>query len=431
MTEIADGAVRKPGGLLWHRNFRLLWFGESISSVGNAMAGVGMPLLAVAVLHASTFAVSALSAAEYLPWLLIGLPAGAWIDRLPARSVMIACDLAAALLFASLPVAAWAGVLGIGQLLVVALLTGAASVFFSTAYVVYLPELVSEADLMEGNAKLQGSQSVASISGSGLAGLAAEAVGVASALMFNAGSFLVSAGCLLAVRPAQLRPRRPPRATTIRADIAAGLRFIWTDPLLRRLSIFPAVANMAYGGVLALAVLFLVRVAHFSPAAVGLLMAVSGIGGVAGALVARRIAQRLGTARALLATVLASGLAGLLIPLTASGPRAVFFVAGSGLVSGSITAANIVLVSFRQTYTPRAMLGRSTATQRFLTFGTSPLGALLAGALGTALGVRPALWILLAIFAGSGTLLLCRPFLASRDLPAAPEIEPAAGPSAL
>jgi len=423
MAEKVDTAGkqhRRLGGLLWHRNFRLLWFGESISSVGDAMASIGMPLLAVAVLHASTFAVSALSAASYLPWLLIALPAGAWVDRLPSRGVMIVCDLAAAVLFASLPVAAWAGVLTIGQVLAVALLAGAASVFFSTAYVVYLPEIVSEADLMEGNAKLQGSQSVASISGSSLAGLAAEAVGVASALMFNAGSFLVSAGCLLAVRPAQPRPKRPPRSTTIMADIAAGLRFIWSDRLLRRLSIFPAVANLAYGGALALVVLFLVRVQHFSPAVVGPLMAVSGIGGVAGALLARRVGQLLGTARALLASVLVSGLSGLLIPLTATGLRAIFFVAGSGLVSASITAANITLVSFRQTYTPKPMLGRSTASQRFLTYGTAPLGALLAGALGTTLGVRPALWVLLAIFALSGTLLLCRPILAGRDLPSGP-----------
>jgi hypothetical protein len=128
----------------------------------------------------------------------------------------------------------------------------------------------------------------------------------------------------------------------------------------------------------------------------------------------------LGTAPALLASVLVSGLSGLLIPLTATGPRTTFFVIGSGLVSASITAANIILVSFRQTYTPKPMLGRSTATQRFLTYGTAPLGALLAGALGTTLGVRSALWVLLAIFAVSGTLLLCQPILAGADLPSGP-----------
>jgi MFS family permease len=432
MAVVEDPAARparRPGGLLWQRNFRLLWFGETISAVGSSMAAVGVPVLAVAVLHASTFAVSALTAAAYLPWLVIGLPAGAWVDRLPPRRLMIACDLASAAAYASLPVAAWAGVLTIGQVLIVALVSGVASVFFGTAYQVYLPVLVESHDLMEGNAKLQGSQSVAAISGRGVAGLAAEAVGAAAALLFNAFSFLVSAVCLLSIQAEAPAHEHARRTTSMRADIAEGLRFLWRDPLLRSLAIFPAVANLAYGGVLAIAVVFLIRVAHFDAAAVGLLTAAGSAGGVLGALVARRVAKRVGTARALLLSVLASGLSGLLIPLTAAGPRAAFYVAGSGIVTASITGANVIIVSFRQTYTPPGMLGRTTASQRFLTYGTAPLGALLAGGLGTALNVRAALWILLVIFALSGTLLLTRPMLADRNLPAAPPPPAATDPA--
>jgi len=416
----AASATRRLGGLLWQRNFRLLWTGETISGIGSSMAAVGVPLLAVVVLHASTFAVSALTAAEFLPWLIIGLPVGAWVDRLPARTLMIVCDIIAAVLYGSLPLAAWAGVLTVGQVLAVALLAGAADVFFSTAYMVYLPVLVQAEELMEGNAKLQGSQSVASISGRGLAGLAAEAVGEATALLFNAGSFLVSAGCLLSIRTWEPPRERASRGTTVRADIAEGLRFIWRDPLLRCLAIFPAVANLAYGGVLAVAVVFLVRVAHFDAAGVGLLTAAGSAGGLLGALVARPVAQRVGTARALLLFVLVSGLSGLLIPLTATGPRAAFYVAGTGIVTAGITAANVILISFRQAYCPPGMLGRATASQRFLIYGTAPLGALLAGLLGTVLGVRTALWVLLAVFALSGTLLLTPSILTSKNLPTAP-----------
>src|ERR1700691_3206707 len=121
---------RRIGGLLRQRDFALLWSGETVSSAGSAMAAVGVPLLAVVVLRAGTFAVSALTAVAYLPWLLIGLPAGAWVDRLPARPVLIVTDLVSAVLYASLPVAAWAHVLTIGQVLVVELLVGAADVFF-------------------------------------------------------------------------------------------------------------------------------------------------------------------------------------------------------------------------------------------------------------------------------------------------------------
>jgi predicted MFS family arabinose efflux permease len=414
---------RRIGGLLWQRDFALLWSGETVSSAGSAMAAVGVPLLAVVVLRAGTFAVSALTAVAYLPWLLVGLPAGAWVDRLPARPVLIITDLVSAVLYASLPVAAWAHVLTIGQVLVVELLAGAADVFFTTAYVVYLPALVPAADLLEGNTKLSASQSVASISGRGLAGLAARAVGVAASLLFNAGSFLVSAICLAASHPTQ-RPGDPGQArpaTTLRADIAEGLAFLWRDRLLRTLAIWPAVANLAYGGVLALSVLFLVRVAHIGTAEVGLLLTAGSIGGQVGALVARRIADRVGTARTLLLGVVAGGLAGLLIPLTAGGPRAAFFVAGSGIVTAAITSNSIVMVSFRQIYTPAEMLGRTTASQRFLTFGVAPIGALLAGALGTALGIRSALWVMVVIFALSGTLLLTRPILEARDLPASPQ----------
>ena len=170
-------ASHRFGGVLWQRNFRLLWNGESISAIGNAMAVVGVPLLAVTVLHASTFAVAALTAAAYLPWLAIGLPVGAWVDRLPRLPLMIVCDVISALLYASLPVAAWLHVLTIGQVIAVALLAGAVNVFFATAYQVYLPSLVTAADLIEGNAKLQGSAEVALICGRGAAGLAAQAVG--------------------------------------------------------------------------------------------------------------------------------------------------------------------------------------------------------------------------------------------------------------
>jgi predicted MFS family arabinose efflux permease len=411
------GSSRLAGGLLRNRNFRLLWFGETINSLGGAMAGVGVPLLAVEYLHASTLAVSALTAAEYLPWLIVGLPAGAWVDRLPPRLLMITCDLASAVLFVSLPVAAWLHLLTVAQVLVVALLAGAAEVFFATSYTVYLPVLVPKDDLLEGNTKLSASQSVASISGSGVAGLVAQAIGDASALLFNAGSFLVSAVCLFVIKAPASSRTGPKRTSTIRADIAEGLRFIWRDPLLRVLAIFPTVSNFAYGGVLAISVVFLIRVVRIDQAEVGFLLAVGGVGGVVGPLIARRVAIRAGTARTLLLLVLASGLAGLLIPLTALGPRTAFYVVGSGIVVAAISGSSVIMVSFRQVYCPPEILGRATAGQRFLTFGIAPFGALAAGALGTEIGVRAALWIMLVLFALSGTLLLTRQILGNRDLP--------------
>jgi len=396
--------ARRPGGLLWQRNFLLLWTGETISQTGSAMAVVGVPLLAVEVLHASTFAVSALTAAAYLPWLVIGLPAGAWVDRLPPRPLMIACDVVSALLFASLPVAAWLGVLTTGQVLAVALLAGAANVFFGTAYQVYLPALVAADDLMEANAKLQGSLSVALLGGRSLAGLAAQALGDATALLCNAASFLVSAVCLLSIRGAARKTGQPMRGSTVRAEILAGARFIARDEVLRALTGYVAAANLAFSGGNALFVVFLVRVAGFKAAEVGLLMAATGAGGIAGALI--------------LSTAGTSPFA-LLIPLAGQGPRVACYVIGSFVVGVGITPCNIILSSFRQLYVPAAMLGRITASQRFLLFGTIPVGALIAGALGTALGVRGALWVMLAAYALSPAMLLGRAVRRHRDLPTA------------
>jgi MFS family permease len=422
------GGKRRPGGLLWQRSFRLLWFGETISQLGNAMAIVGVPLVAVIVLHASVVVVGVLAAAGWLPWLVIGLPAGAWVDRWPARRVMIACDLVSAVLYASVPCAAWAGALTIWLVVVVQLAGGAASVLFMTAYQVYLPSLVASPDLIEGNTKMQGSASAAAFAGPGLAGVAAQLAGAVTALLGNAVSFLVSAACLVAARPAGsgsgsglARPAHRDRAaTTLRREIADGLVLVLRDPFLRQLSTFWAAANLALTGYAALLVVFLVRVIGLAPGSVGLLTAIPGAGGIIGALLTGRITSRYGSARGLLLSTWCAVPFGLLIPLTGPGWRLGFYVVGALAAYTGIAVGNVIIAAFRQSYSPPGMCGRVTATMRFLIFGTSPVGALLGGALGSLLGVRAALWILLAAATASGTLLATRALLGRRDLPAGP-----------
>jgi hypothetical protein len=417
----ATRAARRAAGLLRQRNFRLLWTGETISSGGDAMAVVGMPLLAVTVLHASTVAVAAITASAYLPWLIIGLPAGAWVDRLPCRRLMITCDIVSFSVYASLPVSAWAGELTIAQVLAAALAAGSVSVLFTTAYRVLLPSLVAQEELIEGNAKLQGSAAAAAIGGRAASGIAAEALGAATALLFNAASFAVSAACLLAIRPAASPPPRAAGpATTLRAEIAEGTRFIRHDPYLRPLTLYGCAANLAYSGSTALVVLLLVRVIGLGPAAAGLLLAVSGAGGIGGALAARRLAGRAGSARALLLCAAVGGLAGLLIPLAGPGPRAAFFAAGATTVAAAIAVSNIIIGSFRQAYCPPALLGRVTATMSLLVRAGIPAGALAAGAIAAALGVRGALWVLMTCFALSAALLATPAVRSARDLPRQP-----------
>jgi predicted MFS family arabinose efflux permease len=413
---------RPAGGLLRHRNFRLFWIGETVNQFGSAMATVVVPLLAIVVLHATTFEVSLLTAGVFLPWLVIGLPAGAWVDRLPCRPVMIICDLVSAVLYASVPCAAWLGVLTFGQLAAVVLLGGAANVLFMTAYQVNLTSLVTTDQLSEGNAKLQGSSSAAVLAGPGLAGVAARALGAAPALLVNAASFLVSAACLLRIRttePTRAERSSAPR-TRLRAEISAGIKIVARDPYLRPMTIFGGLANFALDAYAALVVVFLVRVVRVSEAEVGLLMAVPGLGGVLGALIARRVAGRYGSSRVLLVSTFGALPFVLLIPLTEAGPRVAFFVIGVlGAVIG-IGVSNVIMATFRQAYSPPGMIGRVTATMRFLVLGTGPLGALAGGVLGTWLGVRAAMWIAVSVVAVSGAPLLSRDLLGRRDLPAEP-----------
>jgi len=414
---------------LRQRAFRLLWIGETVSQVGNAMAIVGVPLVAVVALHASTFVVGLLTAAGWLPWLLIGLPAGAWVDRLPVRQVMIAADLLAAGLYASVPLAAWAGVLTVGWLVGVQFAAGAASVVFMTGYQVYLPSVVDAADLVEANTKMQGSASAAAFAGPGLAGLVAQAIGAATALAGNAVSFLVSAGCLLAARPGAPRtPGERPARRTLGREIADGVRALVSDPYLRPMTIFWAFANFALTGYTALLVVFLVRDVGLAAGWVGALSAVPGIGGVLGALFTRRLTARLGTARSLLLSTWLGLPAALLIPLTGPGPRLLCYVVGALVAYTGMGVGNIVIAAFRQGHSPPGMCGRITATQRFFIFATSPVGALAAGGLGAWLGVRPALWIMLSLAAASGSLLCTPALIKLRDLPG--QAQPAtAGPS--
>jgi MFS family permease len=190
------------GGLLGrHRDFRLLWSGETVSLTGSAISTVvELPLVAVEQLGAGPFAVGGITAAVWLPWLLVGLPAGVWIDRVTRRPVMLGADVVSMLAFASVPVAAWLGVLSLVQMVVVALVSGAARVGFETAYEAYLPSLLDPADLSEGNATLQTSSASSLVVDPSIAGGLAAAVGAVLGLLVDAATFVISAVCLLLIR---------------------------------------------------------------------------------------------------------------------------------------------------------------------------------------------------------------------------------------
>lgn len=403
-------------GLLRQRDFRLLWLGQTTSRFGSNISAVALPLVAVLTLHAGAFTVGLLAAAAWLPWLVLGLPAGAWADRLALRPLMVACDLVSAVLFASVPVAAWAGVLTLAQLLAVALLAGSASVLFTTAYRVYLPAVVPVDRLGAGNALLRGSESAAQIAGRGLGGVLTQALGAVTGLLADAATFLVSLCCLLRIRAGQ--PRRT-GARSLRTEIGAGVRFTLADPYLRSFALFACCTNLGLTGFQALQVLFLVGDLHAGPAAVGVVVASSGVGGMAGAAVATRITRRSGTAGGLLWCLLPTLPCLGLFPAAFPGAGLAFAVAGNGIPAAGVVAANVIIGSFQQTYPPPGMRGRVIATATMVSSAADPLGAVVAGALGATLGVRAGVSIMAAVVLAAGASLLAPPLRHIRNLPEA------------
>lgn len=390
------------------RDFRLLWAGETISLLGSNVATVALPLVAVVTLQASTFVVGLLSAIAWLPWFLIGLPAGAWVDRWRKRPVMLACNVISMVVFASIPVAAWFGLLTVAQLLVVALLGGVTKVFFTTAYRAYVPLIVHDGQLLGANARLQGSESAVQVAGPGLGGALAQAFGAAAGLLADAVSFGLSAVCLRSIKQAEDRPQRSNRR--LRAEIADGVRFLAHDRYLRRLAVFAAISNVALEGYQAIQIVFLSRDLGLSPGMVGLVLAVSALGGVAGAGIAGKLGARIGTARAFL---VAEAVAALLLLVGPFG--LVTFVTAGVAISMGLLVSNILTVTFRQRYCPPELFGRITTSIATLSYGGIALGALLGGVLGEWLGVRPTMWIM-APLQLVAVLVVC-PLWKERDFP--------------
>jgi MFS family permease len=398
------------------RDFRLLLAGQTVSRLGTTASQVAAPLVAAITLHAGAFEVSLLAAATWLPWLLVGIPAGALVDRLPRRPILIACDLLSAVLLVSAPIAAWLGILTMGQLLLVALLVGVADVFSSTAGQVFLPALVPPAELTRANARLHGGASAAQVAGPGFAGLLAHVGGAVTALFADAVSYLVSAGCLLRIRTTD-RPVPDPGRESLATAARTGLRFTVRDPYLRVLAGFGAVSNLALTSYQAILIVFLVREVGIGAGAIGLLFSLASLGGIAGAALAGPVARRFGSARGLFLLEIGAGAAALLLPLTTSGWGLVWLVLGDAGVAAGVIAGNVINGSFRQRYCPPELLGRVTASMRVVNYGTMPLAAVLGGALATTIGLRPTMWVGTAGVVVAALVLLVGPLTRSRDLP--------------
>jgi MFS family permease len=410
----------KPGP--WrHRDFLLLWCGQTVSEMGSAVTQLALPLIAVVLLKATTFEVGLLTSAATLAFATIALPAGAIVDRHAKRRLMIACDAARLLIVASVPVAWAAGVLTMGQLYGVAVTAGVCTVFFDVAYQSYLPSLLTSEHLIDANGKLQTTASLAQLLGPGLGGGLVGAFGAANAMTADAVSYAVSVASLLGIRhreqPQVHDDAAPPRS--LRADIAEGLSFVVRHPILRKVVACTGTSNLFNSIATAVEILFLIRVLHVHPAYVGLLFAIAAVGGIAGGLTAGWFARRVGSARIIWVSILVFGIPGMLPALAERGWLIAAYPVGFAVEFFGAVLYNVAQLSYRQAICPPQLLGRMNAATRWIVWGTMPIGGLIGGALGTAIGIRPTLAIGLVGSWAAGLFVFFSPLRTMRDVPAA------------
>jgi MFS family permease len=354
-----------------------------------------------------------------VPFLLVGLPAGAWVDRLRRRPLMIVCDVGRAVVLGALPLAAALDALSLPLLYVVAFVAGVFTVFFDVSYQSYLPALVGREHLVEGNAKLQMSQSVSQIAGPTVGGFLVQALTAPYAVLADAVSFLVSGSALAGIRTVEPPVARAPDRH-LRREIAEGLRFVLGHPILRMISGCTGTYNFFTSALGAVMVVFLVRDLGTSAGAVGLIFSVGSIGGLLGAVVAGWAARTLGSARAIWVSVTVTTPFTFLLPLTFSGDGLALFAIGWFALGLGAVVYNVNQVAYRQALCPPRLLGRMNATMRFLVWGTMPLGGITGGALGATLGNRAAMWVIAAGLNLAVVWLLFSPLRTARDLPRHP-----------
>jgi MFS family permease len=415
-----------PEGGLWRQsNFLKLWSAETVSQFGTQISQLALPLAAIDVIHASAFEVAALTTAEFLPFLLVSLPAGVWVDRLPRRPILIAGDLARAALLASIPIAYFFDALTIWQLYGVGFLAGIATVFFDIAYQSYLPALVERHQIIDGNAKLEISRSAAQTGGPGVAGLLIGLLKAPPAILIDAVSYFASALFIFGIRKPEtsLKERAPRRK--MRVELREGLSYVLRHPYLKNIAACTALFN--FFGTLGYAVLlvFARRELHLGPAAIGLAFTIGSLGAMLAAFTANPIANRLGVGRTIILASVIGGPTLLIVPFAPHGQAALAVIVPALLV-GTFTNVvyNIAQVSLRQAITPERIQGRMNSVMRFIVWGTIPLGSLTGGTLASQIGLKETL-----IISGAGCCLPFLPVLFSpvrsvREMPEPLEEEP-------
>jgi MFS family permease len=405
-----------PRGLLWRdRDFRLVTAGQAVTQLGTEVTAIAFPLTAVILLNATPFQLGVLVAVQNGAFLIIGLPAGVWLDRRRRRPVLIGTDVVRAAALTTIIAAAALHRLTFGLLLGAAAVMGLMRVVFEIGYQTYLPSIVHRRDLVQGNSTVEAIRASGQIVGPGVGGWLVQLVGAANALFADAISFLVSAFCLWRVRTAEEVPARTGHESLLR-QARAGIGFVWADPVLRGIAATSATSNLLFTAANALNILFLVHTVGISPGVAGVIFSIGSAAALLAAAVTTRLARWLGSARVIWLPVALTSPFNLFIVLAHDDWRIVFFVLGITVGGGGQLIYAITQLSYRQAVVPPAILGRVNATVRFLVMGALPIGGLLGGGLGTLIGVRATLLVIATGLAVAPIFVVLSPLRRVREV---------------
>ncbi|MGC4106581.1 MAG: MFS transporter [Thermomicrobiales bacterium] len=395
LTPSRTDAEGRPS--LWaNRNFLDLVYADSMAAIGSQLAVVAIPLLAVGMLHASAFEMGLLGATGTLPYLLFGLIAGAWVDRLPKRTVMMVADVTRGVLVLGIPIAAAFDVLSIGLLLVFSFLVGLLSVFFNASYGALVIRLVRRDQLTHANGILAGIGSVAQVVGPALGGSLVGFVSAPVTMLVNAGGFLWSSWFIgridrdIEAAPA---PGERPSEMHLGREIREGLHALIASPVLRSITASQAAINLAGYIFLGVYVLYMKDDLHLSDRGIGLVFAAGGVGAVIGSVIAAPLSARFGSGRTIVWSSVAFGVGGTTVPLAILAPdHALPLVVFAEFAQWlALLVFNTNRLSLRQALTPDRLQGRVAATSQVLTMGMQPIGSLLGGIIGSVWSVQAAL----------------------------------------
>jgi MFS family permease len=410
-----------PTSLWRNRDFRYVTAGQTVTQMGTDVTAIAFPLTALTVLHATPFQLGVIVAIQNGAFLVIGLPAGVWLDRRRLRPVLIGTDLVRAAALAAVTAAAAEGRLSLGLLLAAAAVMSMMRVIFEVGYQTYLPSIVRREDLVLGNSTVEVIRAGGQVLAPGIGGWLVQLAGAANALLADAASFVASAFCLWRVRAREEAPARIERSSMF-SEARKGLRYVWNNPVLRSIAAASALSNLLFTAATALTILFLVRTVGVSAGTAGMIFSAGSAAALASAAIATKLSRRIGSARVIWTSAAFTAPFNLLIPFTYDDWRLAFFILGVTIGGGGQLIYSITQLSYRQQVVPPGILGRINATMRFLVMGALPVGGLIGGGLGSLIGVRATMLVIGAGLAAAPLFLIFSPLRTAREVA---ELQPA------